>query len=322
MNTYRERQIAFGKVSEHFIGNLSQRLNLTRVEAPLIVDPSSGHNDDLNGVERKVTFTAKDIPTQLEVVQSLAKWKRHALQKYEFQQGEGLYTDMLALRIDEDLDKTHALLVQQWDFELVVSQEDRTREFLYDKVRTIYSCIQDAQQCVFTEYPILKTKVPQLPSDIYFIGTQELENMYPHLDPEQREYEIVKTYGAVFIFQVGDKLDSGILHSGRAFDYDCWKLNGDILVWNDVLQDKLELSSMGIRVDANDMLDQARKRGVETELTSQYHKGILQGTLPYTFGGGFGRSRLLMYLLGMSHIGEVCPSVWPQDVVDSGIKLL
>lgn len=320
----RDTQVAIKKLKEFFESELEEALNLTRVDAPLLVQPETGLNDNLNGVERAVSFDTKDIPGQMEVVQSLAKWKRDALSRYGFLPGEGLYTDMVAIRRDEDLSNIHSITVRQWDWERVITREDRNPEFLRNIVRSIYGVMKKTEMYSRILYPVLNPELyPRdslwntLPDDIFFITTQELEDRFPHLTPKEREHAITREKGAVFISQVGCKLQSGSLHDGRAADYDDWTLNGDILVWNTVLGESLELSSMGIRVDSDTLRKQSEERGTQDRLSLQYHQGILNDTLPLTIGGGIGQSRVFMYFLRKCHIGEVQASVWPKEVLDT-----
>ena len=301
-------------VKDTFQRYLADALNLQRISAPLFVFPSTGLNDNLNGVERPVAFDVKSIPGEdVQVVQSLAKWKRFALKKYEFEPGYGLYTDMNAIRRDEDLDNLHSVYVDQWDWEAVIHREDRTVALLIETVRKIYEVILETQKVVCEAFPALEAS---LPKDIHILTTQELEDRYPELTPKQRENAVCKEYGAVFLMQIGGKLKSGIRHDGRSPDYDDWSLNGDILVWYEPLQIAFELSSMGVRVDERALLEQCREAGCEDRLGLAYHKALLEGELPYTIGGGIGQSRLCMMFLQKAHIGEVQASVWPQEMLE------
>ncbi|MBQ6000350.1 MAG: aspartate--ammonia ligase [Clostridia bacterium] len=311
-------------IKDTFQRYLADALNLQRISAPLFVYASTGLNDNLNGVERPVSFSVKSIPDEeVQVVQSLAKWKRAALKKYEFSPGFGLYTDMNAIRRDEDLDNLHSIYVDQWDWESVIAHEDRTPQLLEETVREIYGAILATEKVVCEAYPLIDR---QLSPEIHFFTTQELEDRYPALTPKQRENEICKEYGAVFIMQIGGKLKSGIPHDGRSPDYDDWSLNGDILVWYEPLEMAMELSSMGIRVDENSLREQCRIAGCEDRLSLPYHKALLAKELPYTIGGGIGQSRLCMLFLQKVHIGEVHASVWPPEMVEEctkhGISLL
>ncbi len=308
----RDTQRAIKMIKDTFQVKLSKALNLDRVTAPVIVTKESGINDDLNGVERKVDFDMKNIDGIGEVVQSLAKWKRMALYRYGYQPGEGIYTDMNAIRRDDDCDNMHSVFVDQWDWEKVINRSDRNIEFLKDTVRKIVTAIADAQRELRAAYPQLGAEINE---DICFITTQELEDMYPELTPKERENAFVKEHGTVFVMQIGGLLRSGIKHDGRAPDYDDWSLNGDILVWNDVLGCAFELSSMGVRVDENSLAEQLMLCNAEERRKFPYHSGILNGTLPLTIGGGIGQSRICMYLLEKAHIGEVQISIWPDEMV-------
>jgi aspartate--ammonia ligase len=307
-------EIAIKQVKDYFEKELSKALNLTRVSAPLFVKRNTGVNDYLNGVERPVDFDAIDVKEgNLEIVQSLAKWKRMALYRYGFNAGEGLYTDMNAIRRDEVLDAIHSIYVDQWDWEKVLNKSDRTIENLKDMVNKIFHVFKSTE-CYITElYPQIQ---PILPEEIYFITSQELEDMYPDLSSKERENKITKDKGAVFIMQIGDKLRSGERHDGRSPDYDDWKLNGDILFWYPVLNCALELSSMGIRVDEETLLYQLEVADCLERKSLEYHSLLLQGKLPYTVGGGIGQSRICMFFLKKAHIGEVQSSVWSQEMID------
>ena len=322
--SYRESQIAIKKIKDFFQKELAFQLNLTRVSAPLFVAPETGLNDNLNGVERTVDFTLKDINEQkVEIVQSLAKWKRMALGKYGFEPGEGLYTDMNAIRRDEDMDNLHSIYVDQWDWEKVITKEDRHDGYLEATVRAIYSALKQLGDFVSDEYLSIKH---DLPDDIFFITSQELEDEYPNLTPKERESVIAKEKKAVFIKKIGGALASGEKHDGRAPDYDDWELNGDIILWNEVLNSAFEISSMGIRVDEESMDRQLTIAGADDRRELEYHKNILNKELPYTIGGGIGQSRLCMYFLKKAHIGEVQVSVWPEDMIEkckeNGINIL
>ena len=284
-------------------------MNLERISAPLFLPKSSGLNDDLNGVERPVSFDMADIPGEtVEVVHSLAKWKRMALKEYGFKPGEGLYTNMNAIRRDESLDNLHSCYVDQWDWERVITREERTLDTLMDTVREIFKIIKHMQHEVWYKYP---QAVKHLPKDIFFITSQELEDLYPDKSPKERENLITKEHGCVFLMQIGDKLAGGEPHDGRAPDYDDWKLNGDILFWYETLGCALEISSMGIRVDETSLREQLKKAGCEDRASLPYHRMLLNGDLPCTIGGGIGQSRLCMLLLDRAHIGEVQASIWP-----------
>ena len=311
--TAEETQVAIKFIKDKFQHNLARRLNLKRVTAPVFVRADSGLNDDLNGVERKVSFTARGISGQLEVVQSLAKWKRVALAKYKFRLGEGLYTDMNAIRPDEKPDRTHSVFVDQWDWEKVIDVKDRNTDYLKKTVKSIVAALDQTAKQVAKAFPTVDISVTK---DVYFVTSQELEDMYPSLTPAQREQEITRQYKTVFVMQIGGLLKSGAKHDDRAPDYDDWKLNGDLLVWNDVLGEAMELSSMGIRVDADSLVYQLIAKGCDEKLKLPYHSDLVSGKLPYTIGGGIGQSRLCMFLLKKRHIGEVQVSVWPDDQLE------
>ena len=308
--TVKETEKAIKFVRDSFEKDLCKKLNLTRVSAPLFVFPSTGLNDNLNGYERRVSFDVKNISEEVEVVQSLAKWKRNALGKYGFLPGEGLYTNMNAIRRDEDLDTMHSCYVDQWDWEKVITKEDRTRGYLKKTVKQIYTVLKALAKRVEKEYPQIKH---DLPEDIYFITTKELEEMYPDKTPNEREYEICKEKKAVFLMQIGSKLKSGMPHDGRASDYDDWKLNGDILLYYDVLDIAFEVSSMGIRVDADSLYKQMKEKDELDKINDKYHQDVLNNKLPLTIGGGIGQSRLCMFMLKKAHIGEVQASIWPEE---------
>jgi aspartate--ammonia ligase len=308
----RETEVAIKAIKDFFEGRLAKKLNLTRVSAPLFVARATGLNDNLNGTERPVSFDALSLKgTEVEIVQSLAKWKRIALQRYGFATGEGLYTDMNAIRRDEELDNIHSIYVDQWDWEKILRKDDRTLETLKTIVKDIYSVFLDTEAHVFKLYPQFK---PILPKEISFITTQELEDMYPDKTPKERENLIAKDKGAVFIMQIGSVLESGIRHDGRAPDYDDWKLNGDIIFWYPVIQSAFELSSMGIRVDEEALLQQLEISGCTERKKFPFHSSLLKGELPYTVGGGIGQSRICMYFLRKAHIGEVQSSIWPESM--------
>ena len=319
-----DTQIAIKTVKDFFQQTLSQKLNLLRVSAPTFVAPESGLNDNLNGVERPVSFDIKAIEgSNAEIVHSLAKWKRYALKKYGFSHGEGLYTDMVAIRRDEDLDNIHSVYVDQWDWEKIISKEERSIETLKETVRTIYSVLRKTEKYMAVQYDYIEEI---LPKDIFFITTQELLDMYPDLTPKEREYKIVKEKGAVFLMQVGKVLSNGERHDGRAPDYDDWELNGDILVYYPVLDIALELSSMGIRVDEDALDRQLTEAGCDDRRELPFQKAILNKELPYTIGGGIGQSRICMFFLRKAHIGEVHVSLWPKEITDAaethGLQLL
>ncbi len=306
-----------------FEENLCDALNLSRVSAPLFVKKNSGINDDLNGVERPVAFDILQTGEVVEVVHSLAKWKRTALAKYGFKMHTGLYTDMNAIRRDETVDNTHSLYVDQWDWEKIISEDDRNEEFLKDTVKRIYAAVLSTADYIERKYPELDN---YLPREIGFITTSELLDMYPDMNAREREDAIAKKMGAVFVMQIGGKLKNGEKHDGRAPDYDDWSLNGDLIVYNRVLDRALELSSMGIRVDKESLYKQLEAEGNLDRLDLPFHKALMNDELPLTIGGGIGQSRLCMQLLQKAHIGEVHASVWPQSEIDkcdqSGIVLL
>ena len=308
-----DTQIAIKTVKDFFQNLLALRLNLSRVSAPLFVDPLSGLNDNLNGIERPVTFDIKEQNgKEAEVVQSLAKWKRYALKKYGFDYGEGLYTDMNAIRRDEDTDNIHSIFVDQWDWEKIIHKEDRNIETLKETVTTVYNCLRKTEKYMAIQYDYIEEI---LPHDIFFITTQELEEMFPDNTPKEREYYIAKAKGAVCIMQIGDVLENGERHDGRAPDYDDWSLNADIVVYYPVLDIALELSSMGIRVDKKALLSQLKKAGCEERKDLPFQKAIINEELPYTIGGGIGQSRICMFFLRKAHIGEVQSSLWPEDMI-------
>jgi aspartate--ammonia ligase len=319
-----DTQIAIKTVKDFFQGLLAQRLHLARVSAPLFVDPATGLNDNLNGYERPVSFGIKALDDkEAEVVHSLAKWKRYALKKYGFSLGEGIYTDMNAIRRDEETDNIHSIFVDQWDWEKVIRKEDRNLEYLKETVRTVYKCLRKTEQYMAIQYDFIDLI---LPKDIFFITTQELEDMFPDNTPKEREYYISRAKGAVCIMQIGDKLESGEPHDGRAPDYDDWSLNADIIVYYPVLDIALELSSMGIRVDRKALVEQLEKAGCMERAELPFQKSVIKEELPYTIGGGIGQSRICMFFLRKAHIGEVQSSIWPEDIVEqceiNGIKLL
>ena len=320
-----DTQKAIGVIKRQFADTLAATLQLHRVSAPLFLEASTGLNDDLNGYERKVTFDIKDTGTQAQVVQSLAKWKRLALKEYNFHLGKGLYTDMNAIRRDEELDNLHSIYVDQWDWEKVIRKEDRTVAYLQRTVRAIVSAVCAAEMNLHAQFPELY-ELPLHTPEVTFITTQELEDLYPELSPKERENTFVKENGTTFLMQIGKKLRSGKPHDGRAPDYDDWDLNGDILFWNSTLGISYELSSMGIRVSPESLDKQLTEAGCEDRRLLPFHKALLAGELPYTIGGGIGQSRLCMLILGSAHIGEVQSSVWDADTIDAcrkaGIPLL
>ncbi|KGM95739.1 aspartate--ammonia ligase [Clostridium botulinum] len=320
----KKTEIAIKKLKDFFERELAYKLNLIRVSAPLFVNASSGLNDNLNGVERPVAFDALDIKyEEIQIVHSLAKWKRMALHRYGFKPDEGLYTDMNAIRRDEELDNIHSMYVDQWDWEKVIEKKDRTEENLKEIVQGIYEVFKGTENFINNKYPEID-KI--LPEKITFITTQELEDMYPDLTSKERENAITKEKGAVFLMKIGDTLASGEKHDGRAPDYDDWSLNGDILFWYPVLNCALELSSMGIRVDEDALKYQLKKANCEERAELEFHKMLLEKKLPYTVGGGIGQSRICMFFLRKAHIGEVQASIWSDSVIEeckeSGITLL
>ena len=305
-----ETEIAIKKVKDFFETKLAETLNLTRVSAPLFLENSSGLNDNLNGVERPVSFDMLAIEdSNIEIVHSLAKWKRFALHRYKFEAGSGLYTDMNAIRRDEELDNIHSIYVDQWDWEKVITKEDRNIDTLNDTVRKIFSVFKSTEDFVSSEYPSIE-KI--LPEDITFVTSQELEDMYPSLTSKERENAITKEHKAVFILGIGDELKSGEKHDGRSPDYDDWKLNGDILFYDPLLNSAIELSSMGIRVDKAALEYQLQKSGCEDRRNLPFHKALLEEKLPLTMGGGIGQSRICMFFLRKAHIGEVQASIWDE----------
>ncbi len=320
-----ETQKAIGVIKQKFAETLSATLQLHRVSAPLFLEASTGLNDDLNGYERKVTFDLKDTGTQAQVVQSLAKWKRQALRDYDFHEGKGLYADMNAIRRDEELDNLHSVYVDQWDWEKVISKEDRTVEYLQKTVRAIVSAVCATEMSLHAQFPDLNA-LPLHTPDVTFITAQELEDLYPDLTPKERENAFVRENGTTFLMQIGKKLRSGKPHDGRAPDYDDWDLNGDILFWNSTLNISYELSSMGIRVSPESLDRQLKEAGCDDRRSLPFHKALLAGELPYSIGGGIGQSRLCMLILGSAHIGEIQCSVWDektrQACAEAGIPLL
>jgi len=319
----RETQKAIKFVKDTFQKELARALHLERISAPLFVPRNSGINDDLNGVERKVEFDIKACGVEAEIVQSLAKWKRMALYRYGFEAGEGLYTDMCAIRRDDDMDNVHSIYVDQWDWEKVILPEERNRFFLHDIVTKIVCALWETKKKVSERYPALTSPIEK---NVFFITSQQLLDRYPNLSAKERERAIVKEKRTVFIEQIGGALSNGESHDGRAPDYDDWSLNGDLLVWNDVMEEPIELSSMGIRVDAETLRKQLAIRGATEREKFAYHQGILNGTLPLTVGGGIGQSRLCLVLLEKLHIGEVQASIWSDEILkeaaEHGVALL
>jgi len=321
--TLIETEIAIKEIKDIFERELAGGLSLTRVSAPLFVRPETGLNDNLNGIERPVDFEVKSLGKKVEVVQSLAKWKRMALAKYDFKNGNGLYTDMNAIRRDEVLDSMHSVYVDQWDWEKIIAEEDRNEGKLKEIVIQIYDALLATEKCINSHFPALSFKLAR---EISFITTQELEDRYPGLTPKQREDEAVRENGAVFLLKIGKRLKSGMVHDGRAPDYDDWELNGDILLYYQLFDRAFEISSMGIRVDSKSLKMQLEISGCSDRLELPFHKMVMNKELPFTVGGGIGQSRLCMYFLEKAHIGEVQASVWPDDMIgecgESGILLL
>ncbi len=320
----RMTEVAIKQTKDFFEDELAKELNLTRVSAPLFVKPETGLNDNLNGVERPVAFDVKGVGGDtVEIVHSLAKWKRMALKRYGFEAGEGLYTDMNAIRRDEDLDNLHSVYVDQWDWERIVQKSERNEETLKGIVKKIFSVFKRTEDYLAGLYPALQRFLPE---EIFFITTQELEDMYPTLSPKERENTLAREKKAIFIMKIGDLLKSGIKHDGRAPDYDDWSLNGDIVFYYPVLDIAFEVSSMGIRVDENSLVEQLKKAECEDRKKFKFHKDIINKELPYTIGGGIGQSRLCMFFLGKAHIGEVQSSVWSDEMFEecskNGIELL
>ena len=314
----KETQIAIKQVKDFFQRELAAELNLKRVSAPLFVSPESGLNDNLNGVERPVSFGVKEQNDKpFEIVHSLAKWKRLALKRYNFNVGEGLYTDMNAIRRDEDTDNIHSIFVDQWDWEKIIPEDARNEQTLRETVKAVYEALRVTEKYMANKYDYVECFLPE---EITFVTTQELVDLYPGLSAKEREYEIVKKYGAVFLMQIGDILSNGEKHDGRAPDYDDWKLNGDILVYYPVLDIALELSSMGIRVNAESLAEQLKKAGCEERAELPFQKALLNGELPQTIGGGIGQSRICMFFLRKAHIGEIQVSVWPDEIYDEAAE--
>jgi aspartate--ammonia ligase len=306
-----ETQIAIKKIKDFFEAELSKNLSLIRVSAPLMVRPESGLNDDLNGFERAVRFDMLDTKYDVEIVQSLAKWKRMALGSYRFDTYTGLYTDMNAIRRDEDLDNIHSIYVDQWDWEKIIKKEDRNKGTLIYIVNQIYNAFKSTEKHLRSLYPFLRN---ELPEEIYFITTEDLLQLYPDKTPKEREYLITKEKKAVFLMEVGSKLSDGTIHDGRAADYDDWSLNGDILFYFATLDIALELSSMGIRVDGESLLKQLQERDQMYKKDFPFHQDVINERVPFTIGGGIGQSRICMYFLQKAHIGEVQSSIWAEDM--------
>ena len=319
----RQTEYAIKKVKDFFEKDLSIQLNLIRVSAPLFVSNESGLNDNLNGTERPVAFDLPCAGKTVEIVHSLAKWKRYALGQYGFSVGEGLYTDMIAIRRDEETDNIHSIYVDQWDWEKIISKEQRTEEMLRETVRCIYRALCHTEHYIVNEYSFIGKLLPE---EITFISSQELEDRWPDKTPKEREYLAAREYGAIFLSQIGCKLKGGQPHDGRAPDYDDWSLNGDIIVYYPVLDIALELSSMGIRVDEATMLRQLEERGCPERAELPFHRALLAGELPYTVGGGIGQSRMCLFFLRKAHIGEVQSSYWSEEELrvcrERGVHLL
>ena len=319
-----EMQRAIEFIKSNFQVNLGNALNLRRVSAPLYVDENSGLNDNLNGVERPVRFDIPDVGANAQVVHSLAKWKRLALKRYEFHVGKGLFTDMNAIRRDEEVDNIHSIYVDQWDWEKIIDREERNENYLKQTVRAIVGAVCETNDALQIAFPSLHTVLDR---NVFFITTQELEDLYPDLTPKQRENAICREHHTVFLMQIGGNLKrSGKPHDGRAPDYDDWQLNGDLLFWNEVLEQSFEISSMGIRVDEASMDYQLNVRNCNDRRELPFHKMLLNGELPLTIGGGIGQSRLCMLMIGTCHIGEVQASLWDQNTMETcekaGIMLL
>ena len=322
LSTY-EMQRAIEFIKSNFQVNLGQALNLRRVSAPLFVEENSGLNDNLNGVERPVSFDIPDVGATGQVVHSLAKWKRLALKRYDFKPGKGLFTDMNAIRRDEEVDNLHSVYVDQWDWEKVIERQDRNEQYLRQTVRAIVGAVVETNDALQIAFPSLHTVLDR---EVYFVTTQELEDRWPDKTPKEREHAICAEHHTVFLMQIGGKLRSGEKHDGRAPDYDDWALNGDILMWNPVLEKAFEISSMGIRVDEESLARQLKLASCEERAELPFHKMLLNGELPLTMGGGIGQSRLCMLLIGTCHIGEVQASLWDEETLRgceaAGITLL
>lgn len=319
----RETQEAIEITRDLFQVNLGKALNLTRITCPLFVTADSGINDDLNGVERKVEFDMKNVDGTAQVVQSLAKWKRMALYRYHYEPGTGIFTNMSAIRRDDDCDSLHSIYVDQWDWCKVITKEERNEEYLKATVCAIVNALADTKEAINQRFPALTKTIER---KVHFVTTQELEDQYPDLTPKERENAVVKEYKTCFIMQIGGKLKSGQKHDGRAPDYDDWSLNGDIFLWNEIMDCAEEVSSMGIRVDADSLKAQLKEAGCEERLKFPFHAGIANGTLPLTIGGGIGQSRVCLFILEKCHVGEVSVAVWPEEMYElcakHGITLL
>ena len=322
LNLY-DTQASISFIKKHFEDKLTKSLNLKRVSAPLFVEKSSGLNDDLDGKAKAVNFIAPNINKECVIVHSLAKWKRMALYEYGFYEGNGLYTDMNAIRKDENLDNLHSIYVDQWDWEKVINKDNRNLSYLFDTVTKIHICILETLYELKNKYPSINTVIEK---ELKFVSSQELIDIYPGLNAKQRECEIVKKYKSVFVYGVGHKLSDGLPHDQRASDYDDWNLNGDLLYYDELLDRPIEISSMGIRVDENSLLEQLKLANEEYKKEYKYHQMILNKELPYTIGGGIGESRLCMLLMNKAHIGEVQSSIWDDETLkickDKGIIIL
>lgn len=318
-----DTEIAIKQIKDDFEKELAKSLNLTRVSAPLFVRPETGLNDNLNGVERPVQFDIAELKADVQIVHSLAKWKRLALKRYNFTEGTGLYTDMNAIRRDEELSNLHSVYVDQWDWEKIITKENRNIETLKAAVEKIVQAIKATEEKLVHAFPVIQ---PFIKTDVFYITTQELADLYPDLTPKEREDAICREHQTVFIMQIGDMLKNGEKHDGRAPDYDDWALNGDIIFWNPMLEHAFEISSMGIRVDTDTLSAQLKKANAEDRRNLPFHKMVLNNTLPLTMGGGIGQSRLCMLLLQKAHIGEVQSSVWSDDMLaacqENNIELL
>lgn len=313
--TPRDTQIAIKTIKDYFQINLANTLNLYRVTAPLFVKPQTGLNDNLSGVEKAVNFSIRKYDIDVEIVQSLAKWKRQALKNYGFNMHEGIYTDMNAIRADEELDELHSIYVDQWDWEAIIGEDERNESLLINTVKKIYEIFKNTEHMIEEKYPFLTCD--KLPDEITFIHSDELLKMYPNLDPDEREKMISKDKKAVFIIGIGENLADGKPHSLRSPDYDDWKLNGDIIFWNPIINNSIELSSMGIRVNKDSLIYQLETSGKTDRLTQDYHKALINGELPQTIGGGIGQSRICMFFLQKRHIGEVQCSIWDNDTIEA-----
>lgn len=315
----RETEVAIKSVKDYFEKELAKQLNLTRVSAPLFVKPETGLNDNLNGTERPVSFDLKEQPNTppLEIVHSLAKWKRYALQRYGFHSGEGLYTDMNAIRRDEETDNIHSIFVDQWDWEKIINKEERNEHTLKKNVTAVYEALRNTELHMSRKYNYI---VPTLPESIHFVSSEELLELYPDSTAKEREYKAAKQHGAIFISKIGGILSNGERHDGRAPDYDDWQLNGDIIVYYPLLDIALELSSMGVRVDENSLMNQLEISNCLDRAELPFQKAILNKTLPYTVGGGIGQSRICMFFLKKAHIGEVQSSVWTEETIEHAEK--